>query len=111
MRQLLIESLLLGAVGAALGCVFAYGGTKGIAALIPDGCIPREVIRLNVPVLLFSPRSGRRHRGGLWSRAGAARGSPKRRGIAQETLAKASPAVSVATGCATVWSSWRLRCR
>ena len=54
-RQLLIESLLLGAVGAALGCVFAYGGTKGIAALIPDGYIPREaVIRLNVPVLLFS---------------------------------------------------------
>jgi putative ABC transport system permease protein len=54
-RQLLIESLLLGAVGAAIGCFFAYGGTKGIAALIPEGYIPREaVIRLNVPVLLFS---------------------------------------------------------
>jgi len=54
-RQLLIESLLLGAVGAAIGCLFAYGGTKGIAALIPEGYIPREaVIRLNVPVLLFS---------------------------------------------------------
>jgi putative ABC transport system permease protein len=54
-RQLLIESLLLGAIGAAIGCLVAYGGTKGIAALIPEGYIPREaVIRLNVPVLLFS---------------------------------------------------------
>jgi putative ABC transport system permease protein len=54
-RQLLIESLLLGAAGAAVGCLFAYAGTKGIAALIPDGYIPREaVIRLNLPVLFFS---------------------------------------------------------
>ncbi len=54
-RQLLIESVLLAAGGAALGCLFAYGGTKAIAALIPEGTIPREaVIRLNVPVLAFS---------------------------------------------------------
>ena len=54
-RQLLIESALLAAAGAALGCLFAYGGTKAIAALIPEGMIPREaVIRLNVPVLAFS---------------------------------------------------------
>ena len=54
-RQLLVESVLLAAGGAALGCLFAYGGTKAIAALIPEGTIPREaVIRLNLPVLAFS---------------------------------------------------------
>ena len=58
-RQLLIESLLLAAGGAVLGCLFAYGGVKAVAALIPDGFIPREaVIRLNVPVLLFSLAAG-----------------------------------------------------
>jgi hypothetical protein len=46
---------LLASAGAAIGCLFAYAGTKGIATLIPEGYIPREaVIRLNVPVLLFS---------------------------------------------------------
>ena len=54
-QQLLVESLLLAAGGAALGCLMAYGGVKALAALIPDGLIPREaVIRLNVTVLLFS---------------------------------------------------------
>jgi predicted permease len=54
-RQLLIESLLLALAGAALGIFFAYLGIKGVAPLIPDGFIPREVvIRLNMPVLLFS---------------------------------------------------------
>src|SRR5688572_545297 len=54
-RQLLIESLLLAAAGAAVGCLFAFAGAKGIAALIPEGYIPREaVIRLNRPALLFS---------------------------------------------------------
>src|SRR5205809_5767569 len=54
-QQLLIESLLLALGGAALGCVFAYGGLKALVGLIPEGLIPREaVIRLNVPVLLFS---------------------------------------------------------
>ena len=53
--QLLIESLLLAVAGAIVGCLFAYGGIKGIAALIPEGLIPREVrIRLNLPVLIFS---------------------------------------------------------
>jgi len=54
-RQLLTESLLLGVAGAALGCVFAYAGLKGVVALIPDGMIPREVvIQLNLPALWFS---------------------------------------------------------
>jgi len=54
-RQLLIESLLLAAGGAVLGCLFAYGGVKAVSTLIPDGFIPREArIRLNTPVLMFS---------------------------------------------------------
>jgi putative ABC transport system permease protein len=54
-RQLLIESLLLAVGGALLGCLLSYGGVKAIAALIPEGMIPREaVIRLNTPVLVFS---------------------------------------------------------
>ncbi len=53
--QLLAESLLLAAGGAAVGCLFSFAGIKGLAALIPEGLIPREAqIRLNVPVLLFS---------------------------------------------------------
>lgn len=54
-RQLLIESLLLALGGAVVGCLFAYGGIQALVPMIPDGAIPREaVIRLNVPVLLFS---------------------------------------------------------
>jgi putative ABC transport system permease protein len=54
-RQLLIESLLLALAGALVGVFFAYAGIKGVVPLIPDGFIPREVvIRLNLPVLLFS---------------------------------------------------------
>jgi putative ABC transport system permease protein len=54
-RQLLVESLLLAVGGAALGCLVAYLGIKGLVPLIPEGLIPREaVIQLNVPVLLFS---------------------------------------------------------
>jgi putative ABC transport system permease protein len=54
-RQLLIESFLLAAGGAALGCLFSYGGIKALVTLIPSGMIPQEaVIRLNLPALLFS---------------------------------------------------------
>jgi putative ABC transport system permease protein len=53
--QLLAESVLLAVGGALLGCVFSYGGIKGLAALIPDGLIPREAqLRLNVPVMFFA---------------------------------------------------------
>jgi putative ABC transport system permease protein len=54
-RQLLIESFLLALGGAGVGCLFAYGGIKGIVAALPLGLVPREsVIQLNVPVLLFT---------------------------------------------------------
>ena len=54
-QQLLIESLLLAAGGAVVGCLFAYAGLKGLVLLIPEGLIPREsVISLNLPVLAFS---------------------------------------------------------
>jgi len=54
-RQLLVESLLLALGGAAVGCLFAYAGIQALVNLIPEGSIPQEaVIRLNVPVLLFS---------------------------------------------------------
>src|SRR5262245_40212414 len=41
-RQLLLESLLLALAGTVLGCVLAYGGTKALVDLIPEGAIPRE---------------------------------------------------------------------
>jgi putative ABC transport system permease protein len=54
-RQLLLESLLLGTGGAILGCGFAFGGIQALVTLMPDGAIPREAeIGLDVPVLLFS---------------------------------------------------------
>ncbi|MGB6200664.1 MAG: ABC transporter permease, partial [Candidatus Acidiferrales bacterium] len=54
-RQLLIESFLLALGGAVVGCLFAYGGIKGIVRAIPDGAIPHEsVIGLNLPVLFFT---------------------------------------------------------
>ena len=58
-RQLLIESLLLAAGGAIVGCLFAYGGVKAVTLLIPDGFIPREaVIRLNAPGPHLQPDGG-----------------------------------------------------
>jgi putative ABC transport system permease protein len=54
-RQLLVESLMLAAAGAIVGCLFSYVGIQGLVRLIPDGLIPREAaIRLNMPVLVFS---------------------------------------------------------
>jgi predicted permease len=54
-RQLLVESALLALLGAALGCLCSYFGIKALVRAIPEGLLPREaVIRLNLPVLLFS---------------------------------------------------------
>ncbi|HKD08851.1 MAG TPA: ABC transporter permease [Bryobacteraceae bacterium] len=53
--QLLTESLLVALTGAALGVAIAWRGLTLIASFFPQGSIPAEsVIRMNVPVLLFS---------------------------------------------------------
>src|SRR6202171_62958 len=54
-RQLLVESFLLAVSGAILGAFMAWGGLKALVALIPKQIVPAEaVIRLNLPVLLFT---------------------------------------------------------
>jgi predicted permease len=54
-RQLLTESLLLAAIGAALGVLTAYGALALIKNLMPGGAFASEaVIRINLPVLFFS---------------------------------------------------------
>ncbi len=55
LRQLLTESLLLAAVGAALGVALAYGILAGMQMVLPKYAFaPEVVIRINFPVLLFS---------------------------------------------------------
>ncbi len=59
LRQLLTESLLLGVSGAAFGCLLAWGGVKGLIAIIPPRTIPAEAyIHMNVSVLLFALVAG-----------------------------------------------------
>jgi predicted permease len=54
-RQLLTESVLLSLSGAALGVLAAWWGVNALRRILPDELLPHEVvIRLNVPVLLFS---------------------------------------------------------
>jgi putative ABC transport system permease protein len=51
-RQLIVESVLLAIAGAALGCLFAWVGLKGLIAILPQFTFPDEaVIDLNTPVL------------------------------------------------------------
>jgi len=53
-RQLLTESVLLAALGAALGILLAFWGTSLIASQLPDG-IPRlEQAHIDAPVLVFT---------------------------------------------------------
>ena len=42
-RQLLVESLLLGLAGAAAGCLFAYAGLDALIAVLPVAPLPGEV--------------------------------------------------------------------
>jgi predicted permease len=54
-RQLLTEAVILAVTGGILGMAFAYAAIHLIVGLLPEYSIPHEVvIRLNVPVLLFS---------------------------------------------------------
>ncbi len=54
-RQLLVESFVLAAGGCLLGCLFAYGGLKGVTAAMPPETIPAEaVLRLNIPAMFFA---------------------------------------------------------
>jgi putative ABC transport system permease protein len=54
-RQLLVESLLIALGGALLGCLFGFAAVGAVALIVPQGTIPSEVvIRMNLPVLLFS---------------------------------------------------------
>jgi putative ABC transport system permease protein len=51
-RQLLVESALLGLCGAAAGCFFAWGGLKALLAVLPQHTFPDEAdISLNLRVL------------------------------------------------------------
>jgi putative ABC transport system permease protein len=51
-RQLLAESLLVAVAGAAVGCVFAAAGLKGLLAMLPQYTFPDEaVVGLNNEVL------------------------------------------------------------
>jgi putative ABC transport system permease protein len=51
-RQLLVESMILALVGAATGCLFAWGGLKALVASLPRFTFPDEAaISLNVRVL------------------------------------------------------------
>lgn len=54
-RQLLTESMLLAALGVALGVLASYGILAGIKAVLPRYAFaPEVVIRINLPVFFFS---------------------------------------------------------
>ena len=54
-RQLLTDSLLLAAIGAALGVLTSYGALAVIQSLLPRSSFASEVsIGINLPVLVFS---------------------------------------------------------
>lgn len=53
-RQLVTESLLLSAVGAALGIAFAYLTVRWLVAVMPAGVPRAEEIAVDAPVLLFT---------------------------------------------------------
>ena len=54
-RQMLIESAVLGLLGGGLGLLIASWGTRGLVSLIPTGTIPTGLnITMNMQVLLFT---------------------------------------------------------
>jgi predicted permease len=53
-RQLFVESLVLGIAGCAAGCLLAYAGLQ-VIRLVPGVSVPGEAdMRLNLPVLFFA---------------------------------------------------------
>jgi putative ABC transport system permease protein len=55
MRQLLTESFVIAASGSVFGLLVAWGGLALIVAFLPEYSFPPEsVIRINIPVVLFS---------------------------------------------------------
>jgi predicted permease len=55
MRQLLTESMVLAAAGVALGILASYGILAGMKLVLPRFAFaPEVVIRINLPVLVFS---------------------------------------------------------
>jgi predicted permease len=54
-RQLLTESVGIATTGAVLGVLFAWRGLSLLVARLPENSLPAEaVIKMNIPVLLFS---------------------------------------------------------
>ncbi|HEY0365287.1 MAG TPA: ABC transporter permease, partial [Pyrinomonadaceae bacterium] len=54
-RQMLVESAVLGLMGGMLGLLIASWGTRGLMTLIPAGTIPAGLdVTMNVQVLLFT---------------------------------------------------------
>jgi putative ABC transport system permease protein len=54
-RQMFVESAVLGLLGGGLGLLIASWGTRGLIALIPAGTIPAGLdVGMNVQVLLFT---------------------------------------------------------
>lgn len=53
-RQLLTESLLLSAIGGALGLLLAWWGTRAVAALSPPALMDLQDVSINLPVLAFT---------------------------------------------------------
>ena len=54
-RQMLVESTVLGLLGGVLGLLIASWGTRGLVSLIPAGTIPAGIdVTMNWQVLLFT---------------------------------------------------------
>ena len=72
-RQLLTESMLLAAIGVVLGVLASYGILAGIKAVLPRFAFaPEVVIRINLPVLVFSGVCGGGNGAAVRTVAGAA---------------------------------------
>ena len=54
LRQLLTESVLLGAAGSVVGVLLAFWGTNLLMQLIPAGIPLVHAVRVNAPVLVFA---------------------------------------------------------